>query len=101
VRRWRPRRRAGVKLGGKENQAVAATHTETLHEAVTRLAEDGLTTRAIAKALNDRGLKPPRGGAWQAPQITRLLARLELRKPRRAPAGRLQAADSGRRPNCS
>jgi hypothetical protein len=35
-----------------------------------------LTTRAIAKALNDRVLKPPRGSAWQAPQIMRLLARL-------------------------
>jgi hypothetical protein len=31
------------------------------------LALVGETTRAIAKALNDRGLKPPRGGAWPAP----------------------------------
>jgi hypothetical protein len=46
---------------------------------VAPLGHAGLTTRAIAKALNDRGLKPPRGGVWQAPQIMRLLARLELR----------------------
>jgi hypothetical protein len=50
-----------------------------LREAVTPLAKDGLTRRAIAKALNDRGLKPPRGGVGQSSQITRLLARLELR----------------------
>jgi hypothetical protein len=50
-----------------------------LRDAVTPLARAGLTTRAIAAVLNDRGLKPPRGGAWQSPQIMRLLARLELR----------------------
>jgi DNA invertase Pin-like site-specific DNA recombinase len=73
----------GVVLGNpslaRANRATALAHAETLREAVTPLAKDGLTTRAIAQALNDRGLKPPRGGAWQSPQIMRLLARLELR----------------------
>src|SRR6516225_416066 len=73
----------GVKLGdpeiGERARVEANAYAETLRDAVTPLAKDGLTTRAIAKALNDRGLKPKRGGAWQSPQIMRLLARLELR----------------------
>jgi DNA invertase Pin-like site-specific DNA recombinase len=73
----------GVKLGSPvaagRNRAAAAAHAETLRGAVTPLALAGETTRSIAKALNDRGLKPPRGGEWQSPQIMRLLARLKLR----------------------
>jgi hypothetical protein len=46
---------------------------------VAPLALAGETTRAIAQALNDRGLKPPRDGDWQATQMMRLLARLKLR----------------------
>jgi DNA invertase Pin-like site-specific DNA recombinase len=73
----------GVQLGdpaiGERKRAEADAYAETLREAVTPLARAGLTTRAIAQALNDRGLKPPRGGAWQSPQIMRLLARLDLR----------------------
>jgi DNA invertase Pin-like site-specific DNA recombinase len=73
----------GVQLGNPEqaatNRAAAVAYAETLRETVTPLALAGATMRAIAKALNDRGLKPPRGGAWQSPQIMRLLARLKLR----------------------
>jgi DNA invertase Pin-like site-specific DNA recombinase len=73
----------GMKLGdpeiGERKRVEADAYAETLREAVTPLAQAGLTTRAIAKELNDQGLKPPRGGVWQAPQIMRLLARLELR----------------------
>jgi hypothetical protein len=50
-----------------------------LRETVAPLAAAGQTTRAIAQALNNRGIKAPRGGAWQAPHIMRLLARLKLR----------------------
>lgn len=73
----------GVKLGNPNlasaNRADADAYAETLREVVTPLAAAGETTRAIAKALNDQGLKPPRGGAWQSAQIVRLLARLGLR----------------------
>jgi DNA invertase Pin-like site-specific DNA recombinase len=73
----------GVKLGNPRlasaNRAAADAYAERLREAVTPLALAGETTRSIAKALNDRGLKPPRGGDWQAPQVMRLLARLKLR----------------------
>jgi hypothetical protein len=43
---------------------------------VTPLA--GQTTRAIAQALNDRGIPTRRGGLWQSPQVMRLLDRLGL-----------------------
>ena len=73
--------KARVKLGNPEqaatNRAAAVAYAETLREAVAPLA--GQPTRAIAKALNERGLKPPRGGKWQSPQVMRLLARLQLR----------------------
>jgi hypothetical protein len=47
-----------------------------MREIVTPLA--GQTTRAIANALNDRGISAPRGGLWQSPQVMRLLERLGL-----------------------
>ena len=73
----------GATAIGERKRAEADAYAETLRDVVTRLARAGLTTRAIAKALNDRGLKPPRGGAWQAPQIMRLFDRLELRPHKR------------------
>jgi hypothetical protein len=32
----------------------------------------------IARALNERGIQSPRGHGWQATQVRRLLARLEV-----------------------
>jgi hypothetical protein len=66
-------------LIGERKRVEADAYAETLRDALTPLARAGLTTRAIAAAVNDRGLRPPRGGAWQATQIMRLLSRLELR----------------------
>ncbi|HEY2529417.1 MAG TPA: recombinase family protein [Xanthobacteraceae bacterium] len=60
----------------REALAAAHAHAETLREIVTPLAN--LSTRAIAKALNDRGVPTPRGGQWQSPQVMRLLDRLGL-----------------------
>jgi DNA invertase Pin-like site-specific DNA recombinase len=70
----------GQQLGdpeiGQRNRAAADAHAESLREIVTPLA--GQTTRAIAKALNDRGIPTPRGGQWQSPQVMRLLDRLGM-----------------------
>jgi hypothetical protein len=48
----------GVRLGdpeiGERARVEANAYAETLRDAVTPLAKDGLTTRAVAKALNDR-----------------------------------------------
>src|SRR5215831_10682586 len=70
----------GQQLGdpeiGKRNRAAADAHAESLRAIVTPLA--GQTTRAIAKALNERGVPTARGGYWQAPQVMRLMNRLGL-----------------------
>jgi DNA invertase Pin-like site-specific DNA recombinase len=71
----------GVKLGNYQRiaeakQRATAARDETLRAIVTPLA--GQTMRAIAKALNDRGIRTARGGRWQAPQVMRLLDRLGL-----------------------
>jgi DNA invertase Pin-like site-specific DNA recombinase len=73
----------GVKLGNPEaarrNRSAALAHAETLREVVEALARDGESLRSIGKALDDRGLTPLEGGAWQAQQVSRLLSRLDLR----------------------
>jgi DNA invertase Pin-like site-specific DNA recombinase len=70
----------GQQLGdpeiGQRSRVAADAHAESLREIVTPLA--GRTTRAIAKALNDRGILAPRGGQWQSPQVMRLMNRLGL-----------------------
>jgi DNA invertase Pin-like site-specific DNA recombinase len=48
---------------GQRSRVAADAHAESLREIVTPLA--GQTTRAIANALNDRGISAPRGGLWQ------------------------------------
>jgi hypothetical protein len=48
----------------ERKRAAADAYVETLRESATPLVAAGRATRAIAKALNDRGLKPPRSGAW-------------------------------------
>jgi DNA invertase Pin-like site-specific DNA recombinase len=80
----------GVRLGNHArataNRAQADAFAETLREVVTPLAFASRTTSAIAKALNARSIKTPRGGDWQPMQVMRLLSRLKLRS-RDAEAG--------------
>jgi hypothetical protein len=77
---WRRCLRGNPELAATNPSAADAdAYAETLREVVTPPAGAGETTRAIAKALNDRGIKTVRGGDWQSPQIMRLLARLKLR----------------------
>jgi DNA invertase Pin-like site-specific DNA recombinase len=72
----------GVVLGNqalaRRNREEAVAHAETLRLVVEPLAQAGESMRSIAKTLNDRGLTPQRGGQWQAPQVMRLLERLDL-----------------------
>jgi DNA invertase Pin-like site-specific DNA recombinase len=78
----------GQQLGdrdiGKRKAAAADAFAEGLREVVTPLV--GQTMRAIAQALNDRGIKTARGGQWQSSQVMRLLDRLGVpAQPRRRP----------------
>jgi DNA invertase Pin-like site-specific DNA recombinase len=72
----------GVKLGGLnakgiENRDAAKAFAETLRPVLAKLQADGVTTlRAIAAALNGRGIKTASGSEWSAMQVQRVLARL-------------------------
>lgn len=55
----------------------ADSHAEDLRPVLTRLAGEGTNSLGrIAKALNDRGIQPPRGGVWYKTSVSNLIARL-------------------------
>jgi len=81
-------RARGVKLGNRTNlaeaQAMGAAATKVVADAfaanvlpvVRDLQAGGLTaTRAIAEALNTRGIRTARGGDWHHSTVRNLLAR--------------------------
>ena len=71
----------GVKLGGYRHDG-STSKTEALDRAEALrpvLAQHtGLSHRALAKALNDRGIKTAQGGAWTAVQVIRVRKRLDF-----------------------
>jgi DNA invertase Pin-like site-specific DNA recombinase len=77
TRKGKPLHTLGSPVAAARNRAAAVARAEELRKVVTPLAAQPM--RAIAQALNERGVKPLGGGAWQAPQVVRLLARLKLR----------------------
>jgi DNA invertase Pin-like site-specific DNA recombinase len=78
---------AGVKLGNPRaletlglahaaNRAAADRHTANVLPIVRELQASGLrTTRAIAAALNARGVRTARGGSWHSSTVANLLRR--------------------------
>jgi DNA invertase Pin-like site-specific DNA recombinase len=71
----------GVVIGGMrdkslELQAEAIERAEALRAVFTEFV--GLSHRAAAKALNERGIKTATGKAWTAVQVTRVRERLGL-----------------------
>ena len=74
----------GVKLGrngkalAKQNAARAKAQAKELRPVIRRLRKEGLkTTRAIAAALNDQGIKSARGGVWHPQTVSLLLKRID------------------------
>jgi DNA invertase Pin-like site-specific DNA recombinase len=66
-------------LAGKAVEKAADDRAEALREIVEDCRAAGATsTRALAKALNERGIRPARGDVWHASSIANLLARLGL-----------------------
>ena len=55
---------------------AAAARDAALRPVLESIA--GLSSRAIAKALTDQGVEPPRGGAWSNKTVLRMMARLGL-----------------------
>jgi recombinase len=64
----------GLRDKGRELHAEALDRAEALRPIFAELA--GLSHRALAKALNDRGIKTVQGAAWSAVQVTRVRKRL-------------------------
>lgn len=59
----------------------ADSHAMDLKPVIEALGQEGMTSLgAIAAALNDRGMKTPRGGQWHKTSVSNLLARLAVRQ---------------------
>jgi len=79
-----PNGAAALKRAGKGNtagvraiQCQADAHAEDLRPVLRGLAVEGITSLgAITKALNERGIRTPRGGAWYKTSVSNLLSRL-------------------------
>ena len=71
----------GVKLGNPElaarQAADAAARDEALRPVLVSMA--GQSSRAVAQALTEQGVEPPRGGAWSYQTVLRMMARLGLK----------------------
>lgn len=58
-------------------KAGADSHAENLGPVIDNLKAEGITSLGgIAKALNERSMKTPRGGIWHKTSVSNLLARL-------------------------
>lgn len=67
----------GTTAAMEANQRNADHHAERLRPVLARLRGEGLTSLAsIAAALNNEGVRTPRGGRWHASSVRNLAARL-------------------------
>jgi hypothetical protein len=70
---------AAHRSGFEARQVRADQKAAELAPTIAELQAAGVTSlRGIARALNERGIHPPRGHGWQATQVRRLLARLKV-----------------------
>ncbi len=68
---------AAHRSGFEARQARANQKAADLASTIAEMQAAGVTSpRGIARALNARGISPPRGHGWQVTQVRRLLARL-------------------------
>jgi DNA invertase Pin-like site-specific DNA recombinase len=67
-------RRKAHRNSAKARQQRAAKHASDLMPIIEDIRAEGADSlREIAVALNERGIVAPRGGAWQATQVQRIL----------------------------
>lgn len=73
----------GVQLGNPEmaakQAADAAARDEAVRPVLVEMQAKGLSSRAMAQALTERGHEPPRGGAWSYQTVLRMMERLGLK----------------------
>jgi hypothetical protein len=87
VKLGNPNGAAALRKAGKGNaaavarvQEVAHARAEDLQPVIEELLEQGVTgLRAIARALNERGVVTPRGGKWHPTGVARLLERIKVK----------------------
>ena len=73
--------RPGIK-GPESNRIAADQFAAKLQPLIRELQASGVTSqRAIARELERRGVKTPRGGEWSAAQVGSVLKRLGERRP--------------------
>ena len=73
-------KKRGVKLGGTnrkslQNREEALARAERLRPIMSELA--GMSARAAAAVLNERGIETPAGGRWHAVTVNRVRQRLQ------------------------
>ena len=71
-------RRRGQKLATEAAAAAASAHYADIAPLVRELSDEGLSQRAIASELNERGFETRRGREWTGVQVGRLLSRGDL-----------------------
>jgi DNA invertase Pin-like site-specific DNA recombinase len=65
----------GVKLGGPKLGQARKAAAKAIEANADRQRAGATSLRAIAEALNARGIATARGGRWQAMTVSNLLAR--------------------------
>jgi DNA invertase Pin-like site-specific DNA recombinase len=70
----------GTKLGSPTSPAILRDRSTAFAEGLRTIVMPmrGQSSRAIAAALNDRGIKTPKGGSWSSVTALRLVNRLEI-----------------------
>ena len=70
----------GTKLGSPTSPAILRDRSTAFAEGLRAIVMPmrGNSSRAIAAALNDRGIKTPKGGSWSSVTALRLVNRLEI-----------------------
>lgn len=70
----------GTKLGSPTTPAILRNRSTAFAEGLRAIVEPmrGQSSRAIAAALNERGVKTPKGGSWSSVTTLRLINRLEI-----------------------
>ena len=67
---------------GKANKQAADVRAEALRSTILELRKEGfVSTKAVARELNERGIPAARGGKWHLPSVTPLLHRVERLEP--------------------
>ena len=79
-----PNGAAALQRAGKGNAASVAArirnadaHAERLRPVLDQMRKDGIVSLSgLAKAMNEGGIRTPRGGRWEATSVRNLVARL-------------------------